>query len=255
MTGFIPREKLTAYQRWELAAFDAEEEEENAAAAAAEPDEAEAPPPVDEPPSQVEVSEGTAVALPTAADIERIHNEAREQGHTEGYAEGYAAGQAAGQAEGYAVGQEEGETKAREIAARMAEILGNLEQAVGGIEQSVADRLLATAVEIANQVVRQSLSIKPDLLLPVVREAVEALQFGSGRPVLLVHPDDAALIRERMGDHLAHNHWRILDNSSLTRGGCRVELGASEVDATLETRWKRVVDTIGSRRDWLDDKA
>ena len=25
MTGFIPKEKLTAYQRWELAAFDEDE--------------------------------------------------------------------------------------------------------------------------------------------------------------------------------------------------------------------------------------
>ena len=27
MTGFIPKEKLTAYQRWELAAFDEDERE------------------------------------------------------------------------------------------------------------------------------------------------------------------------------------------------------------------------------------
>jgi flagellar assembly protein FliH len=73
--------------------------------------------------------------------------------------------------------------------------------------------------------------------------------------MLLAHPDDAALIRARMGDPLAHNGWQIVDDPSLTRGGCRVELGASEVDATLETRWKRVLDSIGVSRDWLDDKA
>ena len=244
MTGFIPREKLTAYQRWELAAFDEEE-------VAVEPEQAEAPP-------QVEVSEEpeeSAIPLPTAADIERIHNEAREQGHAEGYTEGYAAGQATGKAEGYAAGQAEGEDRARKIATRMAEMMENLEQAIGKMEQSVADQLLATAVEIAHQVLRQSLSIKPELLLPVVREAVEALPFASGHPVLLAHPDDAVLIRERMGDSLAHNRCRILDDPSLTRGGCRVELGASEVDATLETRWKRVVETLGSRRDWLDDNG
>ena len=28
----------------------------------------------------------------------------------------------------------------------------------------------------------------------------------------------------------------------------------SEVDATLETRWRRVIESIGINQDWLDDK-
>ena len=226
MTGFIPKEKLTAYQRWELAAFDEEEREaDSSEKAAAQPADT---------PRQAEPSSEPPVVLPTAADIERMHNEAHEQGYSAGYAEGLA--------------------ESQDITARMAEILQSLNQAVEGIEQHVAEQLLATALEIAHQVLRQSLQVKPELLLPVVREAVAALQLSSGHPALLAHPDDAALIRAHMGEHLAHNNWRIIENPALTRGGCRVELGASEVDATLETRWKRVVETIGANRDWLGDK-
>ena len=226
MTGFIPKEKLTAYQRWELVAFDEDEREANSLEkAAAQPADT---------PRQAEPSSEPSVVLPTATDIERMHNEAHEQGYSAGYAEGLA--------------------EAQDITARMAEILQSLNQAVEGIEQHVAEQLLATALEIAHQVLRQSLQVKPELLLPVVREAVAALQLSSGHPALLAHPDDAALIRAHMGEHLAHNNWRIIENPALTRGGCRVELGASEVDATLETRWKRVVETIGANRDWLGDK-
>ena len=226
MTGFIPKEKLTAYQRWELVAFDEDEREaDSLEKAAAQPADT---------PRQAEPSSEPSVVLPTATDIERMHNEAHEQGYSAGYAEGLA--------------------ESQDITARMAEILQSLNQAVEGIEQHVAEQLLATALEIAHQVLRQSLQVKPELLLPVVREAVAALQLNSGHPALLAHPDDAALIRAHMGEHLAHNNWRIIENPALTRGGCRVELGASEVDATLETRWKRVVETIGANRDWLGDK-
>lgn len=221
MTGFIPKEKLTAYQRWELAAFD---EAEQAAEKADEAAPVEAPPQPEEPP----------VVLPTAADIERMHNEAHEQGYAAGYAEGIADAQA--------------------VADQIGAILGTLQQAVGDLDQRIADQLLATAIEIASQVLRQSLQVKPELLLPVVREAVAALHLNSGHPALLIHPDDAALIRAQMGDHLAHNNWRIIEDPSLTRGGCRVELGASEVDATLETRWRRVIEAIGVSQDWLKDK-
>ncbi len=237
MTGYIPKEKLTAYQRWELAAFDEEAAAPPKAVEtpAAEPAPPAAAPAPAAPPAADAVPEEPPIALPTAEDIERIHEEAHKQGYEAGYAEGIADAHAA--------------------AEQMENLLDGVKQAVQGVDQHVADQLLATSVEIANQVLRQSLQIKPDLLLPIVREAIAALHYNTGHPALFVHPLDAALIRANMGEQLAHNNWRILEDSSLTRGGCRIELGASEVDSTLETRWKRVIESIGVTQDWLDGKS
>ena len=73
MTGFTPKEKLTAYQRWEVAAFD---EAEQAAKVAARQTTAES--------RNEEPSEQEPLVLPTAADIERMHVEAHEQGYAAG---------------------------------------------------------------------------------------------------------------------------------------------------------------------------
>lgn len=239
--SIIPKGQLTAYERWELAAFDAPADEPASAAAEPAAAPAEAPAPDGAPSSadattvtEAEPSPAEALVLPTAADVERIHNEAYEQGYAAGVEEGAAAGQAS--------------------AARMAELLGQLQSAVDAIDQHIADRLLDTAVEIAAQVVRQSLRIKPELLLPVVREAIHALRTDDASTlVLLAHPDDAALIRKHMGEQLTRSNWQIVDDDTLTPGGCKVELGIAEVDATLQTRWKRTIEAIGVRRDWLDD--
>ena len=225
MTGFIPKEKLTAYQRWEVAAFD---EAEQAARQAAKEAAARA-----ELPAQV-VAEPEPVVLPTAADIERMHTEAHEQGYTAGYEEGIA--------------------EARQIAERLDAMMSDLQQSLDQIDQAIAEQLLATAVGIAQQVVRQSLHIKRELLLPVVREAITTLHPHPGHPLLFLHPDDAQLVRNQLGEQLAHNNWRIIEDSSLSPGGCRVEHGASEVDATLETRWRRVIESIGISQEWLADK-
>lgn len=221
MTGFVPKEKLTAYQRWEVAAFDEAERLAQAAAAA--------PPP----PEEVEpvVAAEEPVVLPTAADIERMHAEAHEQGYVAGYEEGLA--------------------RAREVAARLDALLIGLQDSMSALEQEVADHLLATAVEIARQVVHKSLAIRPEFLLPVVREAITALNPHPGHPLLLVHPDDAELIRTHLGEQLSHNNWRIIEDTNLTPGGCRIEHGASEVDATLETRWRRTIESIGVTQEWL----
>ena len=223
MTGFAPKENLTAYERWEVAAFD---EAEQAAKSAAKQTSSQ--------PKPEETSEREPVILPTAADIERMHIEAHEQG--------------------YAAGHEEAMALGRASAARIDAVMTTLDQALKALDQQVADQLLATAVEIANQMVHQALRIKPELLLPVVREAVSTLHTATGHPALFVHPDDAALIRTHLGDQLAHNNWRIIEDPSLTAGGCRVELAASEVDATLETRWRRVIESIGINQEWLSDK-
>ncbi len=224
MTSFVPKEKLTAYQRWEVAAFDEAEQ------AAARESEAESISP-----KNTVQEEQTPVVLPTAAEIERMHIEAHQQGYDAGYAEGVAATRA---------GVE-----------NINGVMNNLLQSLDVFDdQRIADQLLATAVEFANQMMRQSLHIKPELLLPVVKEAIATLHPHQGHPALFTHPDDAALIRTHLGEQLAHNNWRIIDDDTLTPGGCRVELGASEVDATVETRWRRVIESIGISQEWLSDK-
>lgn len=248
MSHSIPKEKMTAYQRWELASFDIE------------------PPPVtssevlpevlpDVPPAETEplasaietLPEEPPLALPTAEEIERVHHEAHTAGYTAGYSTGYAAG--------YATGHEEGIKAAQAVATDMASLMEHLQQALATIDQDVAEQLLVLAIEIANQVLRQSLHVQPELILPVVREAVTALHPHHGQPLLFVHPDDAALVRSHLGEQLAHANWRIIDDKTLSAGGCRVELGASEVDATLETRWRRVIEAIGVNQEWLKARA
>jgi len=223
MTGFVPKEKLTAYQRWEVAAFD----EAEAAAHVAQPASRAATD------AQSEES-GEALVLPTAAAVERMYADAHK--------------------EGYAAGRAEGAAETRAHAERIAAVMNGVHQSLRELDQHVAEQLLATAVEIANQILRQSLRVKPELLLPVIRDAVATLNAHLGHPAIFVHPDDAALIRTHLGEQLAHNSWRLIEDNALTPGGCRVELGASEVDATLETRWRRVLEAIGISQEWLVDK-
>ena len=221
MTGHSSKDKLTAYQRWELASFDEPErvpQRANPAPEAEKPVQPEAQP---------------AVVLPTAEEIERMFSDAHEQGYASGY--------------------EEGMAEARAKVKRLDALLGGLQQSLDELDQKIAEQLLATSIEIANQVIRQTLRIKPEFILPVVREAITILSPHQGHPALFAHPDDASLIRKQLGEQLAHNNWRIIDDSTLTPGGCRLEIGASEVDATLETRWRRVIESLGISQDWLDE--
>ena len=126
MTGFVPKEMLTAYQRWEVAAFDEERQEGERAeeSRSAQGNDNRSTETADQ-------TEQTPVALPTAAEIERMHIEAHQQGFASGHAEGLA--------------------EARAGAAKINALMTSLQQSLRGLDQHVADQLLATALEVASQ--------------------------------------------------------------------------------------------------------
>ena len=71
------------------------------------------------------------------------------------------------------------------------------------------------------------------------------LPVAEGDIRLELHPDDAALVRELL--HLDEREapaWRIVEDPTLTRGGCRILNATSRIDATLENRIQQVVAAV-----------
>lgn len=215
-----PKLSLTAWQRWEMASVT----------------QALPPDPVDEAAQEPVLEPFEPVLLIDEAELTRLRLQAQETGKTEGYALGYARGQTEGHAAGLAAVQAQGEQL---LALALA-----LPAALHMAESSVADDLLALALDIAKQVLGQALTADPQALLPLVHELLQAEPALTGSPQLLLHPDDAALVKEHLADELKSAGWRIRADAHITRGGCRVLASSGERDASLETRWERVAATL-----------
>jgi flagellar assembly protein FliH len=121
-------------------------------------------------------------------------------------------------------------------------------------EQTLAGDVLSVGLELAKQIVRSALRVKPDLVMAVVREAISSLPGLSEHTVLLLNPADAALVRKGLEDDpaVATLPWKIVEDPHIERGGCRLETPTTEVDAALETRWRRVVASLGRDDSWID---
>ena len=203
----IPKENLTAWQRWELGSFD----QKKTAATAAQ-------------------KSSAAGSLPTAEAVERIHHDAHKQGYDAGY--------------------EEGTARVRMEALRLHTLVEQLESALGEFDQQVAEGLLGLSLEIARQVMRQTIAARPTVILDVVREALT--QLPHQHAAIYLHPEDASLVRSYLGDQLAHLGHRIFEEATLARGGLRMEAGGSHLDAGVETRWQRVIEGMGAADDWIE---
>jgi flagellar assembly protein FliH len=165
---------------------------------------------------------------PTPAELDAIRQQAHDEGHKAGYAQGQSA--------------------AREEAKRLGKAADRLQQALAELDQQVADELLALATEIARQVVRGEIVAHPETILDVVREAL--VQLPHQHAVIYLNPEDASLVRSYLGDSLSHSGHRILDEPRLARGDCLLEAGGSQLDATVATRWRRVIENLGLDAAW-----
>ena len=207
----IPRERLTAYERWELGSL-------NAGAAR---------------PASSGNAAGARTAVPKSAEsIQRANAEAREKGYAAGYAEGLAAGRAAG------------ETEYAEACAQLAEIAASLTGAADTLGERLAERMLALSLSIAKQVVRAELSLSPEAILPAVREAVPLSLEATRDARLRVNPADAEAIDSAIGEMLAAQNWKLVPDAGITAGGCVIESASGEADARMETRWQQVLGSL-----------
>lgn len=174
-------------------------------------------------------------ALATVAELENI----RQQAHDEGYAQGSDAG--------YAAGIQQARTEAVQIHT----LLQNLQDALNQTDEQLAQSLLDLSLEIARKMTGEILQAKPEVILKIVSEGISDLPHFNQNAHLILHPDDAELVRKQMGEQLSHAGWKIFTDAQIKRGGCRVETAHSQVDATTEARWKRVVESIGQDKSWL----
>jgi len=202
----IPREKLSAYQRWELNSFDG-------------------------------TGSGTRETPPPAAPATPDPRLQRE-GYEAGYREGLAAAKA---------------DAARATAtqtARLNDIINTLNRNLAQLDAQLADGVLDFGIALARRMVGDALDQRPDLVLGVVREGLQLLGQARAPARLLLHPDDARLVREQLGDQCSLNGWTISDDSGITPGGCRLESAGGELDATVEARWKRLLAAFGRDGEW-----
>lgn len=205
-----PKEQLTAYERWELPSFDTAD--------------------------SIRVSGNpNGIKLPTAAELENIQRQARDEGYQTGHQAGY----------------QEGSQKAALEAQRLAALVASLEQALQGVDEQIAQSLLDLSLELAQQMLHQALKVKPELLLDVIKDAINSLPHFSPGAHIVLHPDDAVIVRAQMGEQLAHSGWKIFEDAQITCGGVRVETAHSQIDATLETRWKQITANMGQDSSWL----
>jgi flagellar assembly protein FliH len=176
-----------------------------------------------------------------------------DEGPPPGYKEGFKRGLEEGMRRGaeaarQQLNREQGERLqaiADEFAQRTALLHDGMDAAFALVRDEVAAQTIALAMELARQVIRAQLRTDPRLIEPVVREAIACLIDERSLFSLHLNPDDADLLGPVLAPVLAPRGAQIVPDPSIAAGGCLITSAGAEVDATLNTRWHRVLASIG----------
>ena len=217
----IPKEMQTAYQRWEMNSFDP-----RPVAA-----------PADDQPEEVTLD--PAYMLPTVEELAGIREQARVEGYDEGHAAGYA--------DALAVGRAEAAAELEQVKSLALTFGAALSQA----DENIAGDVLELALHLARGMLRTALEVKPELLLPSVREAIGYLPVLQQPAILMLNPQDTALVREAIGEELDKGGWRVVEDASVARGGCKIDTASNQIDAQAASRWQRLSQSLGKNVEWL----
>jgi flagellar assembly protein FliH len=150
-----------------------------------------------------------------------------------------------GQQDGYAAGEQAAMQVKAQHAREMAKVLDELRGRFAELESEGAEAVLNLALSIARQVIRREIAIDAEAVLPPLREAVAAVIDQQSHPRVHMNPQDFARLRNDLEADGMFKGCRLIPDPGIGRGGCRVETGQSEVDATVESRWQRVLAAVG----------
>jgi flagellar assembly protein FliH len=236
------------FKRWEMTSFGDErasavaERQAAEAAAAAAHAQAMAAQRAMEPPQAM-------VASISEEELEAIREAARQQG----YAEGHEAGLATGHASGYEDGLALGRAEAASELTHLQEMAVSFGHAVTEADEAIAADVLELALHLAKNMVRTAFEVRPELILPVVREAVDYLPTLQQPALLILNPEDALIVRGSIGHELEKTGWRIVEDTNIARGGCRIDTASNQIDAQIASRWQRLAHALGRNVEWLGD--
>jgi flagellar assembly protein FliH len=207
---FIPREELEGFSSWQPGAF------------------GDVPTTRGMPPVKAPVDETQRAAEQLGAV-----QAARQAGYQDGYRDGLVALESFKQ------------SFAAQMAAQLGTLVAGFDAEFAQLEQQIADTVARTATALARQVVRSELAARPELVAAVAAQAVEAVLLSAKHIRVHVHPDDQALVAQGAADVLAARGARLIADTSVSRGGCRVESDLGRIDAGIEARWSQAAESLG----------
>jgi flagellar biosynthesis/type III secretory pathway protein FliH len=201
------------------------------------------PPPLptrpSEPPPVSDLPEKSNAQLEqTRSEAEKIIQAAQAQAtaiEKEAYERGFGEGEKAGRE----TGEKMAEAILKQYAARLEELTQLRKSILSGSEHEV----VRLALEIAKKVVKREVNIDNELILTMVKVALNRLAEQTAATIR-VNPQDYRLMTDRQSAHSArgsaNDGIKLIEDPMISRGGALIETESGIIDARIEEQFREI---------------
>ncbi|MAG75190.1 MAG: flagellar assembly protein FliH [Colwelliaceae bacterium] len=193
----------------------------------------------------------------TAEEIEEIRQAAYEEGFNQGKEEGFAKGYEEGKAQGFEEGKtnghqegvEQGLAEGKEtidsLAQQWQSQVEQLHNPLASVEKNIEQQLVTLVAQLTEAVTLQEVKTNPDILTAAISQGIKALPSQEAQTQIYLNPEDIKMVEQQFGaEHIQEQGWRLLPAPQFDRGSCQIENSTSNIDLTVKSRLKQVVESF-----------
>src|SRR5690606_18935682 len=115
------------------------------------------------------------------------------------------------------------------------------------LEREAKQMVIEFALKVAEKLVHRVIEVDPSVVTDQVAGAL-AHVLRPLEVIVRLNPEDQPILQEALPDLMDEfqrlEHVKLVEDAEVTRGGCVVTYGEGEIDATIETQIRRVIDLI-----------
>ena len=184
-----------------------------------------------------------------ADELQKITEQARQEGFHQGLKEGTEQGIREGTKIGEKTGEQKAYTEARKdieaLQQRLSALCEQLYDPVNDQMDWLENCVVDMGLQLARRLVGAEIQARPELLHAIVQRALEALPSVSKGTRVYLNANDAQLIEQLSKDR----EWTTSIDDTLADGGCRIETQHANVDFSVEHRLQAYLTKVDVLKD------
>lgn len=161
----------------------------------------------------------------TVASIRSTLESARQKGYDEGFERGHA----------------EGVAKAQAITADIEQLLTAMVEPFAKQEETLFREQCLVISRIATAVIERELQLEPATIEQALSSALEVVKNEPQPLEIEINASDLERLETVAPDLLQGKSWRVETDHDLMPGGCRIKVGDSIIDASIEARLQAAI--------------
>lgn len=143
---------------------------------------------------------------------------------------------------GRQTGLQQAQAEINQTKAQLNHLMGQMINPLQEQQHELEQALVHLASGMARALIKNLPQIDEQVMLTVARQALAELPEGSENIRLIVHPNDAQVLKNIASDE--GENWQVIADASLVSGGCIVKTQHSFVDFTLDTRFQLLLERM-----------